>query len=377
MPLVGRMNSVGINQVDGTLGVGVVYRVERFARVRNDERILVSLHSEHRVQRAVESGDEAFAEFVQPIERNFMSRRQRVARFLLDERSVDVHYGIVDRLKNYRRVGIELFQPVNDVFDVLDGPRGRHTFTVGVAVQHAVDAGVIVLRRFHNDFVHRDVVLFVRERPVLPVLQHIVAEYGNVDDVRLLHVQDEPSRTVIAEVVVEQREQILGQVSGNGMVVILEIVPAAEHVRVGVFVSEPERRRAEYALRNGIAQIDDLRLFGGFTVVITGCERRRAACEQHDAQHGRDDLLLHDSPPYHPPLRPLRRGFRPYYTTPRTRIQSSIPGVLSFNGSLFRPDVRRGSSVTRSPPDVRRRYVPPRRPAPSPLPSRQPSCRRP
>ena len=282
-----------------------------------------------------------------------MLRRERRARFLVDQRGV-LAQRIVDVLENERGVGVEFAYARHNARDV---------FVCGFG--NTVDYRIKPLRGFEHDVVHAH------------VLQKVVAEYGNVDDVRLLHVQNEPSRAVIAEVVVEQREQILGQVSGNGMVVILEIVPAAEYVRVGVFVSEPERRRSEYALRNGIAQIDDLRLFGGFPVVITGCERRRAACEQHDAQHGRDDLLLHDSPPYHPPLRPRRRGFRPYYTTPRTRIQSSIPGALSFNGSLFRPDVRRGSSVTRSPPDVRRRSVPPRRPAPSPLPSRQPSCRRP
>ena len=287
------MDAVGIDEIFRAGRIGGVDRVECRVSVGDDERIRIAVHGEHGVKRAVQSLDEQIAETMQAVESDLEPRRLKsVARPLLDERGVNVHDGVVDGLEDDERVGVEPSQSVHDRLDVFHRPRGGHS-AHGVPVQNAVDGSVFVFRGFQDDVVHGDRLRL--ERAVHPVLQHVVAEDGNVDDVRLADVKKQPARPVVVEVfILKNGSEILGEVPGNGMVVIGEIVPSADDVGIGVLMPEPEGGRPEDALRDGVAEIDDLRLALPF-ILVAGGERRYATSQQCDDEQRGNDLLFHIS----------------------------------------------------------------------------------
>ena len=246
---------------------------------------------------------------MQSVESDLKPRlRKSVARLLFDERGVNVHDGVVDGLEDYERIRVEAFERVHYALDVFHRAYGRH-LTCGVPVQNAIDGGVFALCRLQNDVVHGDVIRL--ERAVLPILQDVVAEDGNVDDVRLGNVQEQSAGSVIIELVLKDSQQILGEMSGYRMVVIDIIVASSQHVGVGVFLPEPQRRGSEYTLRYGVAEIDDLLLVGRNGIVVARDERSDAT-RRHDEHEQRQQNLS-----FHKFL--LMRGGRPAPPAPLAR----------------------------------------------------------
>ena len=285
------MDAVGINEPFRTRPIGVIYLIERGVPVRDDERILIALGLKHRGESAVQSLDEQIAEVMQTVERDLeLLFRKSVARLLFDERGVNVHDGVVDGLEDYERIRVEAFERVHYALDVFHRAYGRH-ITCGVPVQNAIDGGVFALCRLQNDVVHGDGIRL--ERAVLPILQDVVAEDGNVDDVRLGNVQEQSAGSVIIEFVLKDSQQILGEMSGYGMVVIDIIVASSQHVGVGVFLPEPQRRGSEYTLRYGVAEIDDLLLVGRNGIVVARDERSDATRRHDEHEQRQQNLSFH------------------------------------------------------------------------------------
>ena len=255
MPFVGGMDVVGIDEPFASLVVLFEDAVEFAARIRDDEGVGMIL--EIIVEHAVQSVEYAGAELAQVALFDPVLCGERRAGGLIHESGL-LAQRIVDVLENDECIGVELLQPVHDDGDILARGGGD-----------AVDDVILVLRRLEHDGVH------------VHALKEIVAEYGNVDDVRLAHVQQQPARHIVVEVLVlEDGAEILGEMSGNGVVVIGKIVPSAEHVGIGVLMPEPEGRSAEDALCDGVAEINYLRLLDRLIVVAR--RKHGDATRQHD-----------------------------------------------------------------------------------------------
>ena len=255
MSLVGGVDIVGVDEGFAPLVILFEDAVELAARIGDDECARMRL--EIVVQHPVQPVEYAGTKLAQILGIYIILARQSGAGGFVHKGGI-LAQRIVNILEDDKRVGVEGFEPFHDDGDVV----ARHS-------RDTVDDVILPLRRFQDHVVHAQ------------VLKKVVAEYGDVDDVRLADVKEQTASLVVIDVgVFENGSEILGEMPGNGMVVIFVIIPSADDVGVGVLMPETEGRRAEYALRNGVAEIDYLGLLH-LSFIVAGGEHGDAA-HQHD-----------------------------------------------------------------------------------------------
>ena len=145
------MNVIGINEILASLVVLRENAVELRLRVRDDKcaGVLCKIAVEH----TVESVEYTCAELPEIFGISVVLRRERRARFLVDQRGV-LAQRIVDVLENERGVGVEFAYARHNARDVFVG-----------GFRNAVDYRIKSLRGLEHDVVHAH------------VLQEVVAEY--------------------------------------------------------------------------------------------------------------------------------------------------------------------------------------------------------
>ena len=315
MTLVGRMYAVGIDEFPrGGGSLLVIDLVERGEPVHGGERPLVfrglgGVELVHRLlQQRVHPADEVVAELVQRVEGDLDARRiERGAGVRLDERGVLTRDGVVDLLEDDDRVGVELDEAVDDLNYI--AVRAFPSLACGVAVERDVEPVIVAsYHRVADHLMHGDILTVgvTLELDILAILQDIIAEYGNVQDIGGLDVRDQPARAVVTLLVGDEGEHVVGEMPGDGMVVVSEIVAPADDIGVGVLMPERQRGRAEDAFRDGVAEVDDLRLVGRshflplapielFVIRIARDQCSGTGYQQKQAEQNRDGSLHNSS----------------------------------------------------------------------------------